>query len=189
MAKSAQIRIRQAKEADIAEIARVQANSWGTTYVGIVPDEYLSGISPLEWQNHWSGLSSPTSRTRVFVAATGQREIVGVASGGLERSNDPVYGGELYAIYLLEEYQRKGIGKRLTATIAGVLLDSDTHSMLVWVLADNLSARRFYEALGGQYVREQEIRIGGVSLVEVAYGWRDISVLVPQADRQGGRQI
>jgi hypothetical protein len=49
--------------------------------------------------------------------------------------------------------------------------------LLVWVLSDN-TARRFYEALGGKYVRAATITIGGVPLPDCAYGWRDISVLV-----------
>ena len=46
--------------------------------------------------------------------------------------------------------------------------------MLLWVLAENPS-RGFYEALGGAEVRQQTITIGGRELVEIAYGWRDIT--------------
>jgi hypothetical protein len=46
--------------------------------------------------------------------------------------------------------------------------------MAVWVLARNPS-RRFYEALGGELITEQQIERGGESYVEVAYGWRDLS--------------
>jgi hypothetical protein len=46
--------------------------------------------------------------------------------------------------------------------------------MAVWVLARNPS-RRFYEALGGRAITEQQIERGGESYVEIAYGWRDLS--------------
>jgi GNAT superfamily N-acetyltransferase len=49
-------------------------------------------------------------------------------------------------------------------------------SMLVWVLADNLACR-FYEILGGQRVYEKEIERGGTKLIEIAYGWTDLSNL------------
>jgi len=49
--------------------------------------------------------------------------------------------------------------------------------MLVWVLAEN-PACSFYAALGGQQVYEKTETIGGASLVEVAYGWRDLRALV-----------
>ncbi len=47
-------------------------------------------------------------------------------------------------------------------------------SMAVWVLALNPS-RKFYEALGGKILAEQEIERGGESFVEIAYGWSDLS--------------
>ena len=50
-------------------------------------------------------------------------------------------------------------------------------AVLIWVLAANAPARAFYEALGGRYLREQQIEIGGVALPEVAYGWPDAAAL------------
>ena len=51
-------------------------------------------------------------------------------------------------------------------------------SMLVWVLADNHPACRFYESLGGERVGRKRISLGGANLTEVSYGWRDIANLV-----------
>ncbi len=50
-------------------------------------------------------------------------------------------------------------------------------SMVLWVLAENSDARRFYEALGGHIAGEQQVTIGGASLSEVAYGWDDLGQL------------
>ena len=52
------------------------------------------------------------------------------------------------------------------------------NSILLWVLAENWPARRFYEALGGEYVSEQQIMIGNTLLLEVAYGWKDLNQLI-----------
>jgi hypothetical protein len=49
--------------------------------------------------------------------------------------------------------------------------------MLVWTLAAN-PFRFFYERLGGQRVLERTIEIGGQSLAEVAYGWRNVAPLM-----------
>jgi hypothetical protein len=61
----------------------------------------------------------------------------------------------------------------LTEAVVTGLLHHDLSLMLMWVLSAN-PARAFYEALGGQYVAEQEITIGAARLVEVADGWRDL---------------
>ena len=54
--------------------------------------------------------------------------------------------------------------------------------MLLWVLKDNRPARKFYEALGGTTLREKSIEIGSQSLIEVAYGWKNLSALVSTKD-------
>jgi GNAT superfamily N-acetyltransferase len=174
------MRIREADLTDVAAIAKVHVASWRTTYRGIVPDEHLDRLSH-EWSERaLRNLLSAGCTRFVYIAEDAGGKVVGFACGGPERGGDAVYKGELYGIYLLEEYQRKGIGRRLTATVAGRLLEEGFESMLVWVLADNPS-RPFYEALGGEQLYEEQTIIEGVTLVKVAYGWQDIQ---PLADAQ-----
>ena len=45
------------------------------------------------------------------------------------------------------------------------------------IFAGNRAARGFYESLGGVLVAEDGFEIGGAWVTEVAYGWRDVSVL------------
>jgi hypothetical protein len=51
-------------------------------------------------------------------------------------------------------------------------------SLLIRVLKENVPARRFYEALGGQLVLEEQFEDRGAVLVRVGYGWRDASELL-----------
>jgi GNAT superfamily N-acetyltransferase len=119
----------------------------------------------------------------VYVAEDAQGTIVGFASGGPERSGDPVYTGELYAIYLLAQHQGKGMGRHLVISLVHRLLQEGMRGLLLWVLAAN-PARTFYERLGGQRVYEKTVTIDGVALLEVAYGWRDVHALVEPPERQ-----
>jgi GNAT superfamily N-acetyltransferase len=169
--------IRKACSADAVGIARVHVDSWRTTYRGIVPDDYLARLSYERRTNIWMQiLSDPESRELHYVAEDQSGQIVGIASGGPERTSDPVYTGELYGIYLLEEHQRKGLGRQLVRAVVGRLAEVGIRSMLVWVLADNTS-RGFYEALGGQLVRRGQREIGGVVFGTVAYGWSDMGAI------------
>lgn len=167
--------IRKARLNDASGIARVQVDSWRSTYRGIVPDHYLDGMSYQQREEMWRGMLKLAGVRPVYVAE--EREgIVGFAAGGRERTNHPEYQGELYAIYLLKSHQRQGIGGQLVHSIATELQGAHVHSMLIWVLADNPS-RRFYEALGGVPVQQQPIDIGGTTLTEIAYGWRNLGLL------------
>jgi ribosomal protein S18 acetylase RimI-like enzyme len=165
--------VRHAEIEDAAAIARVHVASWRTTYRGLLSDEFLDSLDGAGYEARWSRTLRDAS-TRVYVAADG-REIVGFASGGRERAGEDGYEGELYAVYVLAEAQRHGHGVRLVQAVVSGLRELGLADMIVWVLRDNPGARKFYERLGGIFVREQPITIGSMVLREVAYGWRSLA--------------
>ena len=163
-------RVRSATPADANGIARVQVDTWRTTYGGIVPDAHLATLSYRHRDSVWRRIiSRKRSDESQFVAETDAGEVVAFASGGRELAGDPEYDGELYAIYVLEPHQRQGIGRRLVAAVVERLIDARFDAMLIWVLQNNPSCR-FYAALGGTPVHNRTISIGGADLPEVAYG-------------------
>jgi GNAT superfamily N-acetyltransferase len=135
-----------------------------------VSAEHLVNLLYERRANAWYDIFSQASNggNFTYVAENESGEIVGFANGGAERTGDPIYKGELTAIYIRQSYQRKEIGKYLVQAVAQRLRRSGIKSMLVWVLADN-PACQFCAVLGGKQVREQELEIGEKSLIEVAY--------------------
>ena len=172
--------VREARCADAAGVARVHVESWRTTYRGIVPDDFLAGLSVEQRERHWARVLCGAGGGEFVYVAEEDGQIVGFASGGPERSGDPIHKGELYAIYVLNTHQRRGLGRSLTRAVAERLARGGMRSMLVWVLAAN-PWRRFYEALGGRQVYVKPVEIGGITLDEVAYGWTDVTRLVEAA--------
>jgi len=174
MGKGDDILIRRARSEDAGGVARVHVQTWRTTYVGQVPDEHLARLSVEKRQAYWLKTISEDAGDGefVFVADRGE-EVIGFASGGRERSGDPTYTGEIYAIYVLDSCQGLGVGRRLVEAVATALLQRNLNSMLVWTLERN-GARTFYERLGGKYVRSGVYDCGGTPLVQVAYGWNDL---------------
>ncbi|MBL8156447.1 MAG: GNAT family N-acetyltransferase [Anaerolineae bacterium] len=171
------MRIRPAVAADAYAIAEVHVASWRSTYVGLLPDEVLTNLSVERRQQYWHGeLTQPRNPHFIYVAESEDDQIVGFASGGPVRDSRPPYTGELYAIYLLAEHQGKGIGRALAHAIAEHLRAQGMNAMLVWVLKGNPAAQ-FYEALGGEYVAEKPLTIGGANQIEIAYGWTDTRMI------------
>ena len=165
------MKIRKALASDAKAIAKVHVDSWKTTYRNIVPDSYLDGLTYEAREQLWN---ENLKQCTVFVAETETGEVIGFADCGNERSGDyPGIEGEVYAIYILEAYQEQSIGKRLMQAVSKELLDKDIHSMLVWVLKENLSSG-FYEKLGGKVIDEKYITIAGKQIPELAYEWQDI---------------
>lgn len=166
------MKVRKAILEDARGIAKVQIDSWQTTYKNIIPDEYLKNMSYKKREAQWRDI---INNQTVFVAVNGTGKIIGFSNSGKERTgNYPNYIGELYAIYILESYQRKGLGKLLLEPIIEEFKQHNIFSMAVLVLSEN-DARLFYEALGAKKLDTIEIEILGTKLYEYVYGWQDIS--------------
>ena len=160
-------RIRAAIPADAAAIAKVHVDTWRSIYSDLVPAEFLQSLSYESRAQYWHNAIEQDEPSFFHVAEDSEVGIIGFSAAGPERTGDTNYKGELYAIYMLTEQQGKGVGKKLVLTIARQFLSEDVTSLLVWVLREN-SFRDFYIALVGEYVREQEIEIGGAKLIEEA---------------------
>lgn len=148
--------IRKAVPTDAAGIANVHINSWKTTYKDIVSDEYLDSLTVEDRTVRWDGILSGSHQTYVCQLEDGG--IAGFVSIGKEREKK--YEGELYAIYLLKEYQRNGIGSDLFTFAMDALKSQGFSNMLVWVLKENAS-KHFYYSFNPVTVKEQIISIGG----------------------------
>ena len=142
----------------------MQALSWQATYRGMVPGEYLDAIDVDAWAERYRGTMSEEPEGFVSYVAEEEGEIVGWALGGPSREQGMIYTAELFTIYLLPGYERRGIGRMLMNAMAKALMSIGFESMIVWVLTDNTAARWFYEALGGKYVGRGEMDLDGTPL-------------------------
>jgi GNAT superfamily N-acetyltransferase len=175
------IKVRAATPSDAKEIAYIHVDTWRVAYKDIVPGGYLANLSYAESQEMWRRVMGEGSEQAVcvFVAEEGGT-LFGFSSGRARtRFSQGLteYKGVLETLYVLPSRQGEGIGRRLVGAIAGCLAEMDVPSMLLWVLEENKTARRFYESLGGTLLGEDTLKLGGAELSEVAYGWRDLSVL------------
>jgi ribosomal protein S18 acetylase RimI-like enzyme len=192
-----EVAIRRALASDAAAIAAVHVAAWRESYPGLMPERMLSALSVQDRTKRWHGILTvpdPAMESTVFVAARPDETLVGFGSCGRQRTPDLVAGGfpgEFSALYVLAAHYGQGVGRGLMAEMARDLIGRQIHGAGLWVLRDNHRARRFYEALGGDVVGqrvesvdahvlgEQAHRQGGGELHEVAYGWPDLWVLVP----------
>jgi len=143
------VKIRTADLADAEGIARVHVDSWRSTYQGILPANFLSLLSYERRTAQWKEAIGQVAETNwVFVAESRGSQIVGFLSCG------PIIG----------------IGRRIFERAFKELKTEGYKSVMLWVLKSN-PARKFYERMGGELIGEKQIEIGGVRLIEIAYGW------------------
>jgi ribosomal protein S18 acetylase RimI-like enzyme len=167
------IRIRDAVEADVEGIAKAHVQGWRESYKDFLTPDALAGLSVEERMQMWQrALAELEPRAKLLVAETDGGEIVGFIRGGPIRGKEPELLGaeaEIFAIYLLDRVKRQGIGRKLMAGVFDHLAAHGFRSVGLWVLKDNLGARRFYEALGGTAGPEQSFDLRGQIVTEVAY--------------------
>jgi len=169
--------VRFANIEDADAIATVHVQSWQETYRGLMPDSVLDTLSVERRAKLWRHvLEESTEERPVIAVAEHSGQIVGFANYGKEREGDSNFEGELAALYVLKAFHGQGLGRRLVQRSAAGLLNLGMSSMRLWVLKGN-PAQKFYEHMGGEYLREKSFEIEGNTLLEVAYGWRDIRPL------------
>jgi GNAT superfamily N-acetyltransferase len=164
---------------DAKEASRMHAETWRTSYRGLVPDALLDGLTDDRWETGWRRGFESMDPTRVVHVAEIEGRIAGFAGGGRARPGAPAgYIGEVYALYVRPAHQRRGIGRILLKAAASGLVERGLVPIVIWTLFDNPLSRGFYESLGGTVIGEKREPFDGYELHEVAYGWRDPAPLL-----------
>jgi ribosomal protein S18 acetylase RimI-like enzyme len=125
--------IRAATVADAPAIGEVHVRSWQAAYAGLIPADFLAGLSASSRAESWARLIGDGGQVLV---AEEDGVVAGFAASG---------DGRLYALYLLPEYWGRGLGRELHDRAVEELSGD---SAVLWVLATNERAKAFYVRQG-----------------------------------------
>jgi len=170
------ITVRPARSADAAAIGAVHVAAWRSTYPGILPDSYLSHLSPIRHARNYEMSISGGATVIVAAPNNGMPRLVGFTTGGPARV-DGLGDGEIETLYVLDDWREQGLGRRLLHAAAKDLAARGCRSAFLWVLRDNPS-RFFYQHLGGHPSAQGETRVAGVTVPQLAYSWDPIDRLL-----------
>jgi ribosomal protein S18 acetylase RimI-like enzyme len=168
MSTSLSIGVRRAESGDASAITQVHDQAWRYAYDGMIPAKELARIIARRGPRWWD--RAIKRGTAILVIEVGG-SICGYATFGPNRARNLVQKGEIYEIYLLPEYQGIGLGTRLFLSARRELARYGFDSVVVWALADNENACRFYKNAGGRRVARANERFGEASLTKVAFAW------------------
>lgn len=159
--------IRPAGVEDAPGIAEVHVGSWRWAYAELLPPEVLEGLRVDDRARVWRDVAA---RGGVVVAEDAGR-IVGFASIGPVADGDmPEKTSELFAIYVALEVAGTGLGRSLLDRSMEMMRMGGSRRAMLWVLAANARARRFYEAAGWASDGTTDVyEIGGVGYPIVRY--------------------
>ncbi len=148
------VRVREPAPGDSGPIARVHVRAWQQAYAGIMAASFLDRLDEEAWGRAW--------RQRLDHRAAGQGEpgvdllvaehpgdgtVAGIATLGPERDGDGGRG-ELWMINVDPEAWGRGVGSALLQEAEARLTTRGFAQAVLWVVAGNTRARRFYQARG-----------------------------------------
>lgn len=153
--------LREGKAEDAEQKGFVHFTSWKETYTGLMPNEYLDN---LKLENCINIARKYPQNTLVAIV---NDQVVGF-SGYLEDSTKNASikpSSEIMAIYLLNRYQKKGIGYAL---MQESLKRVTKNNVILFVLEQNLNAINFYKKIGFEFTGHKIIQpVLGGELVEI----------------------
>ena len=160
--------LRRAEARDAEGITAVHDAAWKLAYAGLIPARELTRIVSRRGVSWWR--RAIRRGTAILVLEVGGT-VVGYATFGPNRARNLRQKGEIYEIYLMPEYQGVGLGTQLFLTARRELIRFGLDTIVVWALADNEGACRFYQNAGGERVATANERFGGTALRKIAFAW------------------
>lgn len=176
--------IRKAKASDVEQVVDIMFKTWRTTYTGIISDEFMSLRESkreeriIKRRDAICGKEVDGARTHNYVAED-NRKIVGFVVCGKCMEEEPYdlkNCGEIYALYILQEYQGQGIGKELVNRTVKDLIDDKFEKVVIWALKDNPCVE-FYRKIGGDGRLTKDVQMGEQKLEETGFVFDDINKL------------
>ena len=154
---------RDAVKEDIPELGKLHAITWAETYNAKNPNIQLR-----QYQWHKSFTEENDGSWFCIVIANKKNELVGFAKGKMDKDKNSVdLHGDLNKIYLLKDYQRLGLGKKLFRLVVQRFLDMGVNYMTLFGVPQNPSCS-FHEAMGGERLYSEKGNFDG------CYRWSDL---------------
>jgi GNAT superfamily N-acetyltransferase len=151
-------------------MATTHVCAWRVAYAHIFPVAFLAGLSIPDWASRWDRIID-AAESNTDVAEVGGRVVAFASHGRCRDQSAPPDRGEIRAVYAEPSSWRQGVGRALLGHALSALGHQGYQETTLWVLAENLRGRRFYEANGFALMPGSGIlkAVGGVHVPELQY--------------------
>ena len=150
------------------DLGRIHAASWQAAYKGIVPDSYLENFTTQKRAEVFRKAMAIGSEEYYLFKADGCPAGLALLHKSHEEGMEPT-DGEIYAIYVHPDYWGTPITGMAIRFCVDRLTELGYSRLFIWVLEQNIRARRFYEKHGFlPDGKSKEIEVGE-TLIEIRY--------------------
>lgn len=151
-------------QAEIEGKAYVHYNSWHETYAGLIDDNYLENFT-LE-----KCITMANRFKDNILVAKDNEKVIGFVGYGSYRNESLPDTGEIFSIYVLQEYHGQKVGFELMNKAFEKL--ADYAQIAVWVLKGNERAISFYKRYGFEFDGTEETIVIGTPNTELRMIYR-----------------
>ena len=139
--------IRIAKEEDFQALSELKKQVWNETYRGIYSDEKIDNYDYQKNSNKFLNIINNPD-IELYVVEDNNK-LVGYMDCGVPCRPYKDYKQEIGLLYLLKEYQRKGIGRELFNIAVNKIKENGYDEFFVCCNKYNTNAQEFYKKMGG----------------------------------------
>ena len=139
--------IRLAIVNDCDKLSTLKQQVWNETYRGIYSDKKIDDFDyKKNSEKFLNNINNPNINLYVV---EDNKKIVGYMSCGIPYRPYKDYKQEIGLLYLLKEYQKKGIGRELFNIAVNKIKENGYNKFFVCCNKYNINAQEFYKKMGG----------------------------------------
>lgn len=181
---SAGYTIRAARLDDADRLAYVFAVTWHAAYRGLLPPAAFDEQIDERGAAYWHEALSEADDSSLYLAVVDANDHpVGLATAGADRFGEAKWA-EVWALYVMPDYQGRGLGRRLLAAAFRALDQRSFESCMIWALEGNAN-HGFYERLGGRAIERRTSIEWGHEVAQIGFAWHDIRAPLAQIGARG----
>ena len=149
--------IRLANKNDCDELSKLKHTVWNETYRGIYSDEKIDNYDHKKYTDKFLGIINNPD-VDLYVVEDNNK-LVGYMDYGKPFRPYKDYNQEIGLLYLLKDYQRKGIGTKLFNMAYNKIKEKGYKEFFISCNKYNINAQEFYKKMGGEIIDIDEDNI------------------------------
>ena len=164
-----EIYIRYAKNDDASTIALINSTSFQQAFQGIIPDDFLKerfSYEKLKDRLYKESNEGTATSCIMYKDSIPVGMLTFAKDDHKERDNSEI---DIWRIYLLPEYWGQNLGIELIQWSIEELKGKGYKKVALWVVEENVRARKFYEKVGFNHEGEMRIINPGREMTEYRY--------------------
>lgn len=139
------IEIKKLREEEAEEKIDINIKVWWTTYRGLIPDEIIAKLQTKTKERIERQKQTIREKNNTYGIYVDDK-LVGYSSYGPARDENYKDSCEVYSCYILEEYQRFHLGRKVVMKILEDFIQEGYKTMITKCLVGN-PANKFHEAI------------------------------------------